>query len=99
MEEEIDVENDVKHFVEDDVNAKKYSSKQKLIEDIKDLKNKLLFVATNDIITDMHGGKNIAETQRKGEVRKIRNILKGKIITFDMIERAEQIIKNGEPKI
>ncbi len=65
----------------------------RLKKDIKDLKEKLLFVVTKSVKKNLHEGKNIAETQRKTEVRQLRNLLKDKLLTYQLIREAEDITK------
>ena len=69
---------------------------KRLKADIKDLKEKLLFVYTKAVKPNMHEGLNIAETQRKNEVRDIRGLLKDKLTTYEMIKKAEVILETKE---
>lgn len=50
-----------------------------LIQDIQDMMDKLLHVATK-------------ENQDKKEIRQMRNILRDKIATYDTIKRAKEIV-------
>lgn len=64
---------------------------KRLKVDIKDLKEKLLFTATKSVKEKFHEGINIAEKQRRAEVRQIRNLLKEKLLTYNTIREAEEL--------
>ena len=61
---------------------------------IKVLQEKLISVENKEVKAVMHEGKNIAELQRKSEVRGIRRDLKEKITTLEVINKADVLI-NG----
>ncbi len=63
----------------------------RLRKDIKDLAQKLLFTATKSVKPEHHEGNNIAETQRKKDVREIRNLLKDKLLTYQIIKEVVEV--------
>ena len=60
-------------------------------KDISKLTITILKAMTDEIKPEEFEGKNIAETQRKSRVRTIKNILKEKIETLDLLDRANKI--------
>ena len=66
----------------------------RLKADIKDLKEKLLFVSTKAVKPKMHERENTTENERKSEVRDIRGLLKDKLTTLKIIKEAEELTKD-----
>ena len=79
------------------IDESKIGDKSILRTDIKDLKEKLLYLATieiknPEIVTGEDGKKrNISEAERRQKVRQMKNRLKELIGIFNIIEEAETI--------
>lgn len=61
--------------------------------DIENAKDKLLHTATTPPKQRENEIGTMAESRRKNEVRNLRNILKDKLATYDLIMRAKDISK------
>ena len=68
-----------------------------LVNDIRDLRGKLLHEATKPIkdpeisVGEDKQTTNVSELKRKNKVRTLRGLLKDKITTWNMIKEAEKI--------
>ena len=60
-------------------------------KDIKNLKEKLIYTSTKDVKARWVEGKNQNEIDRKIEERNLRNILKSKLLTLEIIRKAQEV--------
>ena len=70
--------------------------KKLILKDIKNLKKKLLIKVTAVIKEKIVDGRDIAEIERKAEVRNIRAILNDKVKTFEVLGNADRILAGGD---